>query len=141
MTDSNDLSLFNTIFPDNDDIDDKMDPGLTRINQMFAHLNFDEISKYYDLQLYNDCFTDKNREILSIFHFNIRGAHYNKTDLETLLHCMKQQPDIIALTETWFNETDDRNFVLDGYKMFNEIRDKPRGLSLISSRIFEPSEK
>ena len=48
MTDNDELTLFDTLFPDNDDVNDKMDPGLMSLNQMFSHLNFAEISKYYD---------------------------------------------------------------------------------------------
>ena len=122
-----DPSLLDSIFPDSDDIDDKMDPGLMRINQIFNHLNFSEISKYYDLDLYNECFTNQTRDMLSIYHLNIRGAHNNKTKLETLVHCLKHQPDIIALTETWFTETDEQDFMLDGYQIFNVVRKLPHG--------------
>ena len=141
MTDSDynddDFNLYDSIFPDNDDIDSKMDPCLTRINQMFNHLNFNEISKYYDLKLYNECFSTESQDMLSIYHFNIRGAHSNKTNLETILHCLNHQPDVIALTETWFDESDHRDFVLDGYQTFNVIRETPHGGSsiLIKSNI------
>ena len=134
MTNSDSANLLDSLFPDSDDIEDKMDPGLMRINQMFTHLNFDEISKYHDLQLYNNCFPCQNNEMLSIFHLNIRGAHFNKTNLETLLHCLKHQPDVIALTETWFNEDDYLNFNLVGYQVFNVVRKTPHGGSSILVR-------
>ena len=130
MTDSDSPNLLHTLFPDSDDIDEKMDPGLLRINQMFSHLNFNEISKYYDLQLYNDCFPREDNEMLSVYHFNIRGAHHNKTNLETIIHSLKQ-PDIIALTETWFSDSDHQNFILDGYQVFNVVRNTLHGGSSI----------
>ena len=133
MTDFDVTDLYDSLFPDSGEHDD-MDPGLLAINQMFNHLNFGEISKYYDLDAYNKSFQNQNDELLSIFHFNIRGAHNNKVKLESLLHSLKHQPQIIALTETWFTDEDKDNFFLDGYDTFHVVRDSSRGGSSILVR-------
>ena len=131
MADADSPNLYETLFPDSDDIDGRMDPGLLAVNNMFSHLNFTDISKYYDIQLYNNCFSNQNTGMLSIFHLNIRGAHSNKTNLETLIHILRHQPDVIALTETWFNDTDKENFLLENYQAFHAVRDSPHGGSSI----------
>ena len=130
MTDHDVTDLFDSLYPDSDD-QDNMDPGLLAINQMFNHIDFGEISKYYDLNAYNDSFKYQNPDLLSILHCNIRGAHNNKVALESLLHSLKHQPQIIALTETWFTETDKENFFLDGYNIFHVVRESPHGGSSI----------
>ena len=118
----NDITLYDTLFPDSDDIDSQMDPGLMAINEMFSHLNFPEISKVYDLKLYNEIFSNRNPELLSVMHFNIRCALANKTQLEAVLSTLSTQPDVIALSETWLTEHDKDLFFLDGYQAFHVVR-------------------
>ena len=118
----NDPNLFDTLFPDSDDIDAQMDPGLMAINAMFGHLNFNEISRIYDLELYNNVFNNENKELLSVMHFNIRCAYANKIHLEALLHTLNTIPDVIALTETWFTTADKDYFLIEGYQAFHVVR-------------------
>ena len=93
-----DLNLYDTILPDGEEFD----VGMSTIGLMYDHLNFDEISKYFDLNQYNKSFPTDNDKILSIIHFNIRSLSKNGDEMIALLKCLKKQPDIIVISESFF---------------------------------------
>ena len=122
MTNRN--NLYDTLFTD----DDELDVGMLAINEMYGHLNFDEMSNYFSLSNYNVKFPSDNASTLSVIHFNIRSVETNITHLEALLSNLQQSPDIIALTETWLDESNMEKYILDGYKSFHVVREpKKRG--------------
>ena len=49
---SSNENLYNTIFSEQDDFD----VGMSTIGLMYDHLNFEDISKYYDIEQYNKSF-------------------------------------------------------------------------------------
>ena len=93
-------NLYESLFHEDDD----SDIGMLAINEMYGHLNFETMSDYISLDQYVKKFHLQNKEILSIFHFNIRSLDHNFIQLESLISNMPHAPDIIALSETWLNE-------------------------------------
>ena len=126
MIESN--NLYDLIYSDDDDTD----LGMLAINEMFGHLNFEEISNYISLQEYTKLFPIHDNKLLSIFHFNIRSLETNFDHLEAVLANLKQTPDIIALTETWLNDNNAEEYILEGYNSFHIVREplKHGGVSL-----------
>ena len=119
-----DRNLYDTILPDDDDFD----AGMSTIGLMYDHLNFDEISKYFDLSQYNISFPTDNDKILSIIHFNIRSLSKNEDEMIAFLKCLNKQPDILVLTESFLDSNTNNTIHLDGYKAFHVIRgDTKRG--------------
>ena len=121
-------NLYDSIYTDDDD----SDLGMIAINEMYGHLNFDEISNYISLQEYIKLFPIHVNKMISIFHFNIQSLEANLVHLEALLANFKQTPDIIALSETWLNENNADSFILEGYNSFHVVREprKHGGVSL-----------
>ena len=112
-------NLYDLLYPDDED----SDLGMIAINEMFGHLNFDEISNYVSLEEYVKLYPTHDNKMLSIFHFNIRSLETNLTNLEALVANFKQTPDIIAVTETWLNENNVDSIVLEGYNSFHIVRE------------------
>ena len=55
-------------------------------------------------------------------HFNIRSVFKNGDEMVALLGTLKHQPDIIAISETFFNSTNVCDFTLSNYIGFHSIR-------------------
>ena len=124
----NEDNLFEMLFPDHDeDNPDCDDIGRLRINEIFSNNDVNEMSKYFDLNLYNESFSSNNEQSLCVMHFNIRNLLINKSELESNISLMKHSPDVIALSETWLDKFDDTVFEFKGYTSYNVIRDAPHG--------------
>ena len=106
MIDNN--NLYESLFPDEDD---DLDVGMMAINEMYGHLNFDTMSNYVSLDQYKKRFPSFNNKMLSIFHINIRSYESNLFQLESLLANMSHGPDILALSETWLDDTNKMNHI------------------------------
>ena len=117
-------NLYDTLFADEDDDEDL---GMITINEMYDHADFNEISKYYDLDSYNKIFPTANSDILSVIHLNIRNIRSNFNELESILSALKHPPDVIALSETWLNATTQLNTHVAGYTSYHVVRSTPHG--------------
>ena len=113
------------IFPDSDD--DSDDIGRIRINEIFSNQNIDDISKYFNVSSYNNSFPDNNDSSLNVIHFNIRNLLSNKDELEAIISTMKRKPDVICLSETWLDNSDDSTIKIEGFLIYNVIRESPHG--------------
>ena len=71
MTSEN--NLYESLYADSDENDYELE----RLNQMFNHLNFDEISQYFDINSYNNSFSVTDSGILSVVHVNLRSLRSN----------------------------------------------------------------
>ena len=117
-------NLYDTILTDDDDFD----AAMTTIGLMYDHLNFDEISKYFDLDQYNKSFPSETENILSIVHLNIRSLAKNGDEMLALLACLKKHPDVIVLTESFLDSNSISTIQLNGYNDFHVVRgDSKRG--------------
>ena len=123
MTDENN-TLYDNLFLD--DLEDD-DTGLSRINELYDHLNFHEMSKYFDFKSYNDKFPTHNTDLLSVFHVNIRSFMHNKDELEAVLSSIQQQPDVLALSETWLTSDNQLDANINGYTSFHVVREAAHG--------------
>ena len=99
---------------------------------MYDHLNFEDISKYYDIEQYNKSFPKNRNDILSIVHFNIRSIGKNGNEMISLLDTLTQQPDIIAISESFLDSDNIDSFHLENYQGFHSVRNtsKRGGVSI-----------
>ena len=95
-------NLYDAILPDDNDFDAAMET----IGLMYDHLNFDEISKYYDLDQYNRSFPTDDDKILSIMHFNIRSLTKNGDEMIVMLESLKKETrrDSSIRKLSWFKQ-------------------------------------
>ena len=78
----------------------------------------------------NDEFSSKVSTIygFSVIHFNCRSIKANFNNLQDYLLSLVRKFDIIALTETWLNETDNVNdFYMEDYNIAYTNRKNKRG--------------
>ena len=124
---SND-NLYTSLFPD----EDEFDVGMSTIGLMYDHLNFDNISKYYDIEQYNKTFIGNENNVLSIVHLNIRSVGKNGDEMKSLFATLTLQPDIIAISESFLDSNSVDNTYLSGYQGFHSIRgiNKRGGVSI-----------
>ena len=121
-------NLYAMLFPDYDDDNSNSDDiGHLRISEIFNDVDFNDISKYYDIKSFNNSFPVNDQSSLSVIHFNIRNLRTNMDELEANISLMKRDPDVIALSETWLDLPDDTVTHLNGYKSYHVIRDAPHG--------------
>ena len=59
---------------------------------------------------------------LSLLHANVRSLPRNGTALEAYLSTLKVEFNVVALTETWLNETNADVYGLTGYKAIHNYR-------------------
>ena len=111
-------NLYESLFADSDE----NDYALERVNTMFQHLDFEEISKYFDISNYNNAFSTTNSNILSVFHINLQSMRANVDRMTALFHSIKHPPDILAISEHWLTESNKDSFNLNGYRSFHVIR-------------------
>ena len=115
-------NLYTTLFSNDDDDDVDHDIGALSINEMYDHLNFDNMSKYYDLPQYNDIANQSSDSTLSLIHFNIRSLSTNLTKVEALLESFNKNPDIILFSETWLNDEDKGSIKINNFQSFHVVR-------------------
>ncbi len=76
-------------------------------------------SKYYDMEEFNKAtLIQKKENHYSMFHCNIRSVTKNRNNLSNHLESLKHEFDIIALSETWLN--DNNNKIL-GFSNYNHV--------------------
>mgnify|MGYP002804047169 FL=1 len=68
-----------------------------------------------------------NDNIFSITHLNIRSLNNKLNSLKKLLNSLNLPFQIIGLTETWLNDTNDDSFKLDNYDFVNANRTSRNG--------------
>ena len=124
----NDVNLLEMLFPDSDtdDVDNSDDIGRLRMNEMF-NAEFGDISKYHSLESYNTSFPCNDNSSLNIIHFNIRNLITNKDELETNITLMNRTPDVISLSETWLNASNESQVNIQGFNAYNIVRQTQHG--------------
>ena len=89
-------------------------------------LDFPENFRLYSPDSFNSSSTNFNG--LFVLSFNIRSLNKNGWKFSPFMDGLNKKPDIIVLSETWFNETNIDN--LPGYKAFNSVRAEKTGSGL-----------
>ena len=72
----------------------------------FENLDFDNTysnNQYSDIHNLNDIFSSKSR--LTVLNINMRSFVKNFYELEERIVKLKKTPDIIAITETWLDNS------------------------------------
>ena len=78
------------------------------MQDIHGHLNFDEMSRYYEIKSYDEIPKD-NIKYLRIIHLNARGLTQSKlTSFVALLNSLTHKPDIICFTESWVNSSNNK---------------------------------
>ena len=113
------LNLYDSLYTDDDD----SDVGLISLNELYEHLNFDQMSNYFSTSQYNNMLSNNSQNELSILHFNIRGLHTNLIQIEALLSELEYSPNIIAFSETWLTTNDRDHCKIDGYNSYHITRE------------------
>ena len=115
-------NLFHTLFNDIDDIYSENDVTMEIINQMHGHMDFNSLSKYYDISTYNDLISTPGSTKLTIFHINSRSLSKNIDNIQSFLKYLNSSPDIIPVTETWLTENNKHLHEFPGYHSYHLIR-------------------
>ena len=120
--------LYDSLFPE----DNEFDVGMSTIGLMYDHLDFAEMSKYYDIEQYNKSFPMYNKDILSVLHLNIRSVNKNGDEMSSIISSLKHQPDIIAISESFLDSNSVSHFSLPNYLGYHSTRDvqKRGGVSI-----------
>ena len=115
----NDDNLYDTLFAEDPD---EFDAGLSTIGLMYGHLDFNNISNYYDLEQYNKTFLSLGDKLLSVMHFNIRSFNKNGNEMISLIESLNHQPDILAISESFLDLNSIDNSLLNNYQGFHSVR-------------------
>ena len=119
-------NLFDTLFINNEQ-EQNHDIALDIINEMHGHADFNCISEYHDIFSYNKLFSG-NQNNLSIIHMNARSLSKNYDRINAFLSSLTLSPDIIAITETWLNDTNKYLYQFPGYHPYHITRTtRPHG--------------
>lgn len=114
--------LYNTLFTDDMQQNrDTSDITLQIINQMYGNMDFDNLSKYYDIVSYNNLISSHSNN-LSFLHVNSRSLPKNFDNIIAFLHSLSSYPDILTVTETWLNNTNKHLYELQGYHSYHQTR-------------------
>ncbi len=117
-----DTHLYNTLFNIPDPAD-TTDISMDIINQMHGHLDFTQLSKYYDIASYNNLLKDSSNN-LNIMHMNARSIPKNFDQITAFLNCLNTFPHVLAITETWLTDNNKLFHQLDGYHSYHLTRDQ-----------------
>ena len=100
--------------------DDMIDPECNFIDNVTKESNY-----FTDIMLTK---TLNKRKGLSIIHFNARSLNANFLNIELYLSQLEVKFDVIAISETWFNEYTTTNvFNMEGYVMHYISRNAGKG--------------
>uniref|UniRef100_A0A3Q3BKX6 Reverse transcriptase domain-containing protein n=1 Tax=Kryptolebias marmoratus TaxID=37003 RepID=A0A3Q3BKX6_KRYMA len=81
-------------------------------------------SEYYDVEQFQNINTTYG---LSIIHFNCRSVNANLSKITDYLQQLNRTFSIIALSETWLNDSNIDNIYFDGYELYYKNRSNKRG--------------
>ena len=106
---------------------DEIDNPLKNTDPDLFHLHNDSgvpACNYYTENSFNDKYDNMNLQnnSFSIMHLNIRSTQKNYHDLDIYLNALKNQFDVIGLSETWLNVNSANTFKPDGFKTENAYR-------------------
>ena len=115
-------NLYKTLFDLNDKSNhNQEDIALEIINDIHGHTDIDNISQYYDIHAYNKLIP-VNSNKLNILHINSRSLPKNIDNITAFLNALSVSPDILAITETWLNDTNKHLYQITGYNSYHLVR-------------------
>lgn len=102
-----------------------IDPDDNFYNCVFDSLDQSRQSEYYTVDRFNLLTDDSSA--LTLLNFNIRSFNANGDSFLSMLGTLKDDPDIIVLTETWLDDKSKSFCNLLGYHSFHTVRGTGRG--------------
>ena len=117
-------NLYSSLYEDiiNDDNNQTSNYDLEIINKISGQSDIHTLSKYYTIEEYSELLKPMRNYYINIMHINIRSIQNKFDTLKSMLNCLPDPPDVLALTETWLKETNKHLFSLDGYDSHHIIR-------------------
>ena len=111
------------------------DISMEIVNQLHGHMDFESVSNYYDLILYNKLLEEHETKKLNIIHFNSRSLPKNYDNILSFLNSLNTPPDILTFTETWLSDNNKHLYKFKGYHSYHIIRKSRRqgGVSIFVS--------
>ena len=82
-------------------------------------LNTQTECKYRSIEWYTKQCSTKKSATFNIVHFNVRSLTKNKDKIQELLDRLDYQPDIMAITESKFNDNNIRRADLENHNLIN----------------------
>ena len=101
-----------------DSVFQDLDPDENFFNEMYC--GGSKNSLCYFIETYNQIFRSKNN--LKIFHSNIRSYNANCDHFHSILNSLSSIPDVVCLTETWFNSDSIDMHGFTGFNSYHTIR-------------------
>jgi hypothetical protein len=105
--------------------DENISTNSDAINTNMTSLNLDNINCDYFFP--NDVTTNIANNKFSILHLNIRSISNKFDSFKHLLNTLKQSFSVIGLSETWLNDQNCENFMLDDYTFVSKNRNHKNG--------------
>ena len=117
------LNIYHTLFNDlNNDHSTNDDIAMEIINQMYGNLDFNTLSKYYDLSSYNDLITTQNSTQITVMHINSRSLSKNSDNIKSFLRSLSTPPNVLAATETWLTDSNKHLHEIAGFHSYHLVR-------------------
>ena len=114
-------NLYNTLFNSDEHEASNDDIAMDIIHLLHGHADLNCLSQYYDLTAYNKLLTE-NQTSINILHMNARSMSKNADKIYSFLNSLTTPPDVLAITETWLNDTNKSLFKLSGYISYHLLR-------------------
>jgi exonuclease III len=102
-----------------------IDPDDNFFNSIFNSLDQPLQSQYYSVERFNSCF--KPDDTFCIMNFNVRSFNANGDSFLSMLDTLVEPPDIIVITETWFDDRKGNTCDIAGYNAHHTMREGGRG--------------
>ena len=120
----NDNNLYKSLYDEDDDLDDDIGPNL--LFEMYSHLDFDNMSKYYSIEQFNNTLPSNLNNTLSIMHMNTRSILKKIDRINIFFASLKKCPDIFSVSENWLSDSNKHTATINGYKGYHLPRSNGR---------------
>ncbi len=118
-------NLYKSLYGDlnqNNDAFNTLDFELNIIENISGQHDVNYLCKYYNSEEYSSATESLGNNYINIIHISIISLHKNFYLLKSFLNCLPKLPDVIAVTETWLQESSKYLYSLDGYTSIHLTR-------------------
>ena len=119
-----------------------IDIDINLFNNIYADLNGNQSSKYYDCTKFNKSIMNSYTDLL-LLNFNIRAIGANFDTFNCFTNLLNKKFDGLSFSESWLNDNNKNLHTIDsieGYDAFHNVRSNGRrggGLSVYISNVFK----
>ena len=118
---SNNDNLYKSLYDDDDETLDN-DVGLNILHDIYNHLDYEEMSKYFNIQQYNDTLPVNLDNLFSIAHMNTRSLLHKLDHINIFFASLKKIPDVLCVSETWLSDINTNGAKIDGFMGYHITR-------------------